>query len=85
SPALPVSVIATYGLAAGGFVGAWSLEVDYAGPSPDEVSGLLQVNFRLPQPLPFGIGPPQVEYDSLNLNLQVGIASGAPVPIYVAP
>jgi len=85
NPALPVSVIATYGLAGGGFVGSWSLEVDYAGPSPDEVSGLLQVNFRLPQPLPFGIGPPQVEYSSLNLNLQVGTATSSLVPVYVAP
>jgi uncharacterized protein (TIGR03437 family) len=55
-----------------------SLEVDYAGDSPGEVFGLTQVNFRLPQSLaPYT--------NSLSVNLQVGAAIGAPVPVYVAP
>jgi len=46
-PALPFSVIAGYLND-----GAESLEVDYAGASPGEVFGLLQVNFRIPPSLP---------------------------------
>ncbi len=79
-PALPVSMLAGYGLAGYGAAGSDSLEVDYAGDSPGEVFGLLQVNFRIPQPL-----PPTLQNGSLWVNLQVGAAISAPVLIYVAP
>ena len=83
-PVLPVSIIANYGRPSDGTTNSDSLEIDYAGPSPGEVFGLLQVNFRLPQPLPYGIGPPSVEFDSLAVSLQVGSATSAGVLIYVA-
>jgi uncharacterized protein (TIGR03437 family) len=83
--ALPVSVIATYQFAGDGPDGVRSLEVDYAGASPGQVFGLWQVNFRLPQPLPYGFGPPEAEYPSLDVQLQVDTAISAPVPIYVTP
>ena len=70
-PALPVSMLA----------GNDSLEVDYAGDSPGEVFGLLQVNFRIPQPLPSAAAAS----GSLAVSLQVGAAIGAPVSVYVAP
>ena len=80
-PALPVSMIAGYGLGGYGLAGSDSLEVDYAGDSPGEVFGLLQVNFRIPQPLPSAAA----ENGSLWVNLQVGAAISAPVLIYVTP
>lgn len=55
-----------------------SLEVDYAGVSPGAVFGLLQVNFRLSQSV--GSIP-----SGAQVRLQVGVAEGAPVSVYVAP
>jgi uncharacterized protein (TIGR03437 family) len=78
-PVLPVSVVA--GFLLGGEIGSAgndSLEVDYAGISPGEVFGLLQVNFRIPQSVNANQG-------WLAIHLQVGAAIGAPVMIYVAP
>jgi len=72
-PALPVSMVAV-----GPVAGGDSLEVDYAGDSPGEVFGLLQVNFRIPQSLAASTG-------SLPVSLQVGAAISAPVSICVAP
>jgi len=75
-PSLPFSVIAGYLN-----YGAESLEVDYAGASPGEVFGLLQVNFWIPPSLPSG----GVTNGYLPLNLQIGDAMSARVYIYVAP
>ena len=72
-PELPVSMIA-----AGAVAGGDSLEVVYAGDSPGEVFGLLQVNFRIPQSVAAGAS-------SLTVELQVGAALSAPVSVYIAP
>jgi uncharacterized protein (TIGR03437 family) len=71
-PALPVSVLAGY---------LDSLEVVYAGDSPGEVFGLLQVNFQVPQPLP----SESAAAGSLVVSLQVGAAVSGTEWIYVAP
>jgi uncharacterized protein (TIGR03437 family) len=70
-PALPVSVLDRND----------SLEVVYAGDSPGEVFGLLQVNFRLPQSWPFETLGSQY----MGVSLQVGAAIGTSEWIYVAP
>lgn len=72
SPALPVSVLAD---------DSDSLEVVYAGDSPGEVFGLLQVNFRIPQPL----SPANAAPGLLSVSLQVGAAIGTPEWVNVAP
>jgi uncharacterized protein (TIGR03437 family) len=79
-PQLAVSVLARYQNPLGVFIGE-SLEVAYAGISPGEVFGLLQVNFRLPEALPSFAA----SSGSLYVSLQVGSAAGGWVPIYVAP
>ena len=71
---LPVSVLS----------GNDSLEVDYAGTSPDQVFGLFQVNFRLPQNLA-SAQHLTAFLDAVSVQLQVGAAISAPVAIYVAP
>jgi uncharacterized protein (TIGR03437 family) len=75
SPALPVSIL----------FGDDSLEVVYAGDAPGEVFGLLQVNFRVPLPLPYGVGAPNAEPGLLPVSLQVGTAISVARWIYVEP
>jgi uncharacterized protein (TIGR03437 family) len=68
-PLLPVSVIHTLGL------GGDSLEVLYAGDAPGQVSGVMQVNFRLP-PFRYSQSFPVI------CQLQVGAASSGSFYVY---
>jgi uncharacterized protein (TIGR03437 family) len=77
---LAVSVLARYQNPLGVFIGE-SLEVAYAGISPGEVFGLLQVNFRIPEALPASAA----SSGSLYVSLQVGSAASGWVPMYVVP
>jgi uncharacterized protein (TIGR03437 family) len=79
-PQLAVSVLARYQNPLGVFIGE-SLEVAYAGISPGEVFGLLQVNFRIPEALPASAA----SSGSLYVSLQVGSAASGWVPMYVVP
>jgi uncharacterized protein (TIGR03437 family) len=79
-PQLAVSVLARYQNPLGVFIGE-SLEVAYAGISPGEVFGLLQVNFRIPEALPSSAA----SSGSLYVSLQIGSAASGWVPIHVAP
>ena len=79
-PELAVSVIEGHEIAIGEFTGGNSLEVAYAGISPGEVFGLLQVNFRVPDTLPSDPVSPAFLY----VSLQIGSAASGWVPIHVA-
>jgi uncharacterized protein (TIGR03437 family) len=79
-PELAVSVLARHQNPLGVFIGE-SLEVAYAGISPGEVFGLLQVNFRMPETFPSDAA----SSGSLYVSLQVGSAASGWVPIHVAP
>ena len=74
-PALPVSILST---PSGPSSRTDSLDVQYAGDAPDDVFGVLQVNFQLPDSFVAGTTATQIQ-------LQVGSATSAPVSIYVHP
>jgi len=69
-PELPVSV--QFAVVQIDLVSTFPCDVLYAGSAPEEIAGLLQVNFRLPGMLPEGILPsPQ-----LSVQVTVGTQSG---------
>ena len=75
---LPVSVLATMPQASGS--GTGSLYVQYAGDAPGDVAGAMQVNFRLPDTLPY------ISYTGvMSISLQVGSALGGSAQIAVVP
>lgn len=74
-PALPVSILSATVL----FSSATdSLEVVYADDAPDDVFGVLQVNFKIPDSLRAGTS-------TLSVMLQIGSAVSSPVSICVRP
>lgn len=56
--------------------GKVSLEVDFAGDAPGLVVGVMQIDFRVPDPLPFG--------DTLSVSFEIGGVSTGASPIAVA-
>lgn len=72
APALPVLVLGNPGGVAG-----TPLQVLYAGQAPEEITGLMQVNFRLPAALPSGV--------PFGVVLQVGGVQSNFGTIHVSP
>lgn len=72
---LPVSVLGLFSPTV--ISGSTSIEILYAGQAVQSVIGLMQVNFRLPNPLPSG--------KSYYIALQVGGAVSGPAWIAVGP
>jgi len=79
-PALPVSVL--MGINKGGFGIGSSLEVLYAGDAPGAVTGVIQINFRIP-PAPYFDPATFVDGPEVVCAIQVGEELSDQFGIYV--